>query len=537
MEKTKHLGGSFVKQAAILGVAGIIVRILGFAYRLPLTNMIGDEGNGIYSAGYYLYNFFLVMSSAGLPVAISKIISENLTLKRYKNARKTFKVAMAVAGTLGFICTLVMAIFAAQFCGLIESPRSYYSILTLAPTVFVVSIMSVYRGYFQGFSTTVPTAVSQIIEQIFNAFFSVYLAWVLLGYGVEFGAAGGTAGTGIGALSALIYLALIYLKKRKAIYADFDYVGEDEKTDSFWQITFLIIRTALPIIAGTAIFSMTNLIDMQMVNSRLAASGAFTSVEIEELYGQLTGKYVTITTMPVSISTALATAVIPGIAANMLKKDFDALHSKIGTTLRLTMIISIPAAVGIGFLSKQILEMLYPNYPEGGVLLQVGALSVIFLALSQIATGILQGIGKIHIPAINAFIGSVVKIPINYVLISIPEINVSGAVVSTTVCYIIASALNLYALYKATGFKFDFKGVLIKPTLASIIMGGFCLLIYYGVYAIIPNNTIACLTAVLFAMAVYGVSLALLRGFKREDLVLMPKGGAIIKVLEKYKLL
>jgi len=524
---------TFVKQAAILAFAGILVRILGFLYRLPLTGMIGDEGNGIYSAGFYLYNMFLVMSSAGLPAAISKMVSEKIALGQYSNAKKIFNVSLLIASTAGLICSIVMFFGARKFCYIIQSPRSYYSILTLSPTIFIVAVMSVFRGYFQGMNTTVPTALSQVIEQIFNAVFSVYLAWVLVGYGIEFGAAGGTAGTGIGALAGLLFIIGIFIKNRQNINKEFSADKGNYKIESNTEIAFNIIKISVPIIAGTAIFSMTNLIDMKMVNSRLAASGAFTPKQIDALYGQLTGKYVTLSTLPVSISTALATAVLPSIASSVVKKDHAAVQSKISTTLRLTMIISIPAAVGMGVLSRQILSLLFPGYPDGAMLLTIGSISIIFLALSQIATGILQGIGKIKTPAINAFIGSILKIPVNYFLIVIPQINVSGAVISTTVCYIVASVLNLRVLVKSTDVKLDYNTILIKPTIASLIMGAGCYAIYKILFILIPSNTICTLIAIIAAVFIYFFSMAVIRGFIREDLQQMPMGGKLIKFLEK----
>lgn len=528
---------TFVKQAAILAIAGILVRILGFAYRLPLTNMIGDEGNGIYSAGYNLYNMFLVISSAGLPAAISKMVSEKITLGQYKNAKKIFNVSLIVAGLAGLACAVLMFFGAEWFCSIIKSPRSYYSILTLSPTIFIVAVMSVFRGYFQGMNTTVPTAISQIVEQIFNAFFSVYLAWILIDRGVEFGAAGGTAGTGIGALAGLIFISFTFFRSNKTINEEFKADKNNYKINTFKEITITLIKTAVPIITGTAIFSMTNLIDMKMVNSRLAACGAFTENEIDALYGQLTGKYVTLTTLPVSISTALATAVLPSIASSMVKKEMDVVKSKIATTLRLTMIISVPAAIGIGILGDQILQLLFPRYAGGGILLKVGSISIIFLALSQIATGILQGIGKMKVPAINALIGSLLKIPVNYFLIGIASINVVGAVISTTVCYVAASGLNLLALYKATGIKTDLKSVLIKPILGSVIMGVICLGAYYLLFYIYPSNTVATLFAILVAIFAYFLAMIVIRGFERDDLKLMPMGNKIISFLDKKGLL
>lgn len=536
----KNKGSSFIKQAAILACAGLLVRVIGFLYRLPLTNMIGDEGNGIYSAGYYLYNFFLVMSSAGLPVAISKMVAEKIALGQYTNARKTFKVSMVVAGVLGFICMVLMLAFAEDFCSWVKSERSYYCIITLVPTVFVVSILSVYRGYFQGRGTTVPTAISQIVEQIFNAVLSVYFAWLfmnVMGKGVEFGAAGGTAGTGIGALAGLITIMVIYVLNAKRINQSYSEDKKDYHVQTFGEITSDLFRIAVPVITGTAIFSMTNLIDMVMVNSRLAATGIYTSDEIDALYGLLTGKYVTLTTLPVVISTSLATAAIPTIATSMVLKDTEAVKTKVDTTLRVTMIISIPAAVGLGALGDQILYMLFPNYPDGGNLLKAGALSIILLALSQISTGVLQGIGKAKAPAINALIGSVAKIPVNYVLIAVPSINIIGAVISTTVCYLFASLLNFRALVKTTGVKPDYVGMLVKPSIASVFMALVCIFGYKLLYMLIPNNTAATLIVIVLAILVYFVTMVLIKGFAREDLRMLPMGGRLITLLERFGLL
>lgn len=534
------LGGSFVKMAAILAAAGLVVRFIGFLYRLPLTNMIGDEGNGIYAAGYNIYNFFLIMSSAGLPVAISRMIAEKLALEEYSNARKIFKVSMAAAGGLSLLFAILMAVGTYIFYSYCTATGktdnlwypSVWCLYTLSPTIFIVGVMAVYRGYFQGFQTTVPTALSQIVEQVFNAVFSVYFAWVLIKYGVEFGAAGGTAGTGIGALSGLIILVVFYamtIKNRNAIFAQ---DKKNYRVEGSGEIVVNLVKIAVPVITGTAIFSMTNFVDMVMVNSRLAAAG-FDHNTIVKLYGQLNGKYVTLTTMPVAISTAIATAVIPSIAASMARKEHDIVQSKVDTALRVTMMISIPAAGGLGALGTPILAMLFPKYAEGGVLITVGALSVIFLALSQISTGVLQGIGKVKTPAFNALWGALAKIPVNYILIAIPQINIVGAVISTTVCYIVCSILNFRALVKATGVRPDYAGMLLKPGISAVCMSVAAICSYKVLYNLIPSNTFATLAAIVLAMVVYFIAMVLVKGFKRDDLKMMPAGTKLIGFLEK----
>jgi stage V sporulation protein B len=540
MTKTKK-NSSFVKMAAILAAAGILVRFIGFLYRLPLTNMIGDEGNGIYAAGYNIYNFFLIMSSAGLPAAISRMIAEKLALGEYGNAKRIFKVSMMAAGGLSLFLALVMAggTYAFQsWCVATNHTNSlWYSsiwcLYTLSPTIFIVGIMAVYRGYFQGFQTTVPTSLSQVIEQVFNAVFSVYLAWLLIGKGVEFGAAGGTAGTGVGAFAGLVVLIVYYIRSRKNLEEIFAEDKKNYRLEGSLEITRNLIAIAVPIITGTAIFSMTNFVDMFMVESRLSVAG-FDPVTVKKLYGQLSGKYVTLSTMPVSISTAIATAVIPSISASMARKESAVVQAKVDTALRVTMIISIPAACGLGVLGSPILAMLFPRYTDGGTLITVGSLSVIFLALSQISTGVLQGIGKVKTPAFNAMWGALAKIPVNYVLIAIPGINIVGAVISTTVCYIVCSLLNFRALVKATGVRPDYVGMLVKPAISAVAMSVACLGVYHGLFSLTQSNLVSTLLAICIGVAIYFIVMVLIKGLAREDLGMIPMGGRLIKVLEKY---
>lgn len=536
---------TFVKQAAILAAAGILVRVLGFLYRLPLTNMIGNEGNGIYAIGYNVYNFFLIMSSAGLPVAISRMVAERITKGRPDEAHRVFKIAMLLSGTLGFAAMLIMFFRTEFILGFFEdSERSYQALVMLAPTVFIVSIMAVFRGYFQGLQSTVPTAISQLVEQVFNAVFSVLLAYLFMknaamlegGDVIAQGAAGGTAGTGIGALAGLVFLIAFYYVVRPVIFKDINSVGREKKRQPAKSVMREILKIAIPVIAGTAVFSISSLIDSAMVTNRLLASGILDKAERLDLFGQLTGKYITITTLPVSISTSLATAAIPSVVASVVRKDRDAVNAKINTSMRIAMIISIPAAVGIGVLADQILLLLYPNTPDGGMLLKVGSASIIFLALTLIITGMLQGIGKVVIPVVGATCGALVKIPLNYFLIANPNIRIIGAVISTICCYVTASAIGWYFLSKYTKTRLDLSGILIKPLIAATGMGLACFVSYYTIYYIYPSNTICTLLSIAVSIVAYFVFLLLIRGLKRGDVLLFPMGEKMVAILEKYKL-
>ncbi|MBQ7757533.1 putative polysaccharide biosynthesis protein [Anaerotignum sp.] len=541
--RAKKKGGSFIKQAAILAAASLLVRFLGFVYRLPLTNMIGDEGNAIYAGGYYIYTFLLILSSAGLPAAISKLVSERIALKQYRNAHRVFQAALVISTTLGTFFAVVMGLTAHQLADLIGIPDSYYSLLTLCPTLIIVAIMSVFRGYFQGMHTMVPTAISQIIEQVFNAFFSVYLAWVFLSVNVPEGmteniplaSAGGTMGTGIGALAGLIVVIFAYSLIRPYLLWRAKRCKQPYE-ESKKQLISKVLQTAWPIIAGTAVFSITNLIDMSMVVNILQETG-FSATEANALYGQLSGKYVTLTTLPVTISTAIATAVLPSIAASVKLKEKKQVRRKMALTYRISMIISVPAAVGISALGPQIIQMLFPNASDGGMLLTVGGISIIFLALCQTSTGILQGIGHIKVPVVGAILGAIAKVILNATLIRIPSINVLGAVLSTTGCYLVAAVFDVIMLSRKTGTKFDFTGSFLKPVIGSIAMAAATIGSYNLFFALISSNTIATLLAICVAVAVYGLVMLLIRGIVEEDLQAVPGGGKLIRILKRLRLL
>lgn len=530
-ESTKKSG--FLMQATILAVAGLLVRVLGFLYRIPMQNMLGDEGTGIYGQGYNIYLLFFVISSAGMPSAISKMVSTRIALKQYENAHKVFQIALFLAGTAGFISMLILYFGASLLADLVRSEDVFFSIRTLAPTPFIVAIMSVFRGYFQGMGNTMPTAMSQIVEQIFNAIFTILLVYILLDEGFAIAAAGGTAASGIGAFIGLIIIIGIYFLARERITKKMINHRKYFKQESSKKIALELLSTSVPIIAGTAIYSITNLIDTKMVMGILLDVG-FTYTEALQLFGQLNGKYVVITTLPVAIATALAAALIPSIAKSVALGDKDSTKKKVNMALRLTMMISIPAAFGIGILADQILLFLFPNNPEGGILLQAGALSIIFLSLSQIATGMLQGMGKLKVPAIAAFCGVIVKIPLNYILISIPEINIVGAVISTTVCYIIASTINITVVYKTTKTKLDYRGVFIKPTLSSLIMGLFCYIIYYTILYIYPSNSIALIFSIISGVICYFIFMIIIKGVTKNDIELLPFGSKeIMSILNR----
>ena len=506
---------TLVKHAAILAFASLTVRFIGFMYRIPLTALIGDEGNAFYLAAYSVYAFGVVITSGAIASAISKLVSERIAVGRYRDAHELFKNSICTALILGGIVALGMALGADWLTQLrfFNYPEAAYAVRALAPAVFIVAMLAVFRGYFQGMKSMVPTAVSQVVEQIFKAVFSLWLAHVFFRTaGVQLAVAGAAAGTGIGVVAGLITVFGFYLFAARKIRARVqDNSGFDfEKRRAQLKALFL---AALPIIVGMGIYQIANFIDLGMAKDRILASGAFTPEQVDELVGQFTGKFILLTTLPVSMSVALSQAVIPDISSSRAILDKDAVRDKINTALRISMTISIPAAMGLMVLAYPILALLFPRHPDGGWLLRYGAVSIIFLALIQVSTGVLQGIGKFMLPVIAAFFGVVIKIPINWFLLAVPEINILGAVISTIVCFAIAAGINLTFIYKYTGVLPDYKSAFLRPVIAAIGMGLACYWVYYVVQMV--SGRVATVAALAIGVPVYVVILWLVGGFKR----------------------
>ncbi|WP_341877011.1 polysaccharide biosynthesis protein [Defluviitalea saccharophila] len=526
----KNAGGALVRQAAILAVASLIVRVIGLIYRWPLTNMIGDDGNGLYGIAFNIYLLFFIISSSGLPASISKMVSERMALKQYKSAHKVFKISLLMASITGVIASLILWFGAYPIAQFMDNTRIVYSMKALAPTLLIVAIMSAFRGYYQGMNTMVPTAISQIIEQVFNAVFSIVLAGVLLKYGVEYGAAGGTMGTGIGALMGLLFLIFIYILARPRIKKRINRQKEEDFEESSASILKTLLVTSIPIIIGSTIFSFTNLVDVKMVMSILQSIG-MTEIEANELYGQLSGKYVTLTNLPISISTALATAIVPSIAASVVLKETKVVMNKVNLAMRVAMMLAAPSAVGLFVLGDPILKMLFPKYPAGGDLLRLGALAVIFQSLVQVATAILQGVGKPNIPAYNAGVGVLIKIVLNFFLIAIPAVNIKGAIISTIVCYIVIAYLDMKAAIRLTKVKLQVFNTFVKPLGAGVGMGVFSFIFYKLILWGTTNNTVSTIGSILLSVIVYIGILFAIGGISKEEILLLPKGEKIASKL------
>jgi stage V sporulation protein B len=510
--------GGFVKQAAILGAASLFVRMMGFFFRVPLTNMIGDVGNAFYNSAYQIFLFVLNLTSVFMTATLARLISERIAGGRHRDAHAMFITALLAGLALGTAGALLMFFGAEALVGLFNFRYGAVpAVRAVAPAIFICALLTVLRGYFQGMQTTVPTAISQVVEQVFNVSFSLLLAYLLLqSAGVHYAAAGATAGTAIAATAALAVMFTIYMRKRKAIlarvHADTQVVTERRGL----QLKAIALM-AWPIILGLTIFAVATNIDIGMANSRILASGAFYPEQVDELVGMFTGKFLVLTTLPVSLSMALSLTVMPEITQEHTRKNTQGVRALTNSALRLSMMLAIPAAVGLAVMADPILRLLFPAFPDGGWLLRYGSSVVIFLSLVHVVTGVLQGVGHVRLPVIGLAAGILIKIPLNYFLMAMPGINILGAVLSTMACFAVAAAILFFLLYKKTGIVPEFVTAFAKPGVAAAGMGVACLALHHFGGFVLPG-AIATMLALSGGLAVYVAVLAAICPLASRDL-------------------
>lgn len=524
----------------VLFIASIAVKLLGLINYVVLINIkeFGDRGIGLYSAGFTIYMVLLALSTMGFPAAISKMIAESIALGEKRKAHRIFKVSFYFLAIIGAICTLLLLAFSGFIAEFIKMPGTVYSVIALAPTIFFVAIMCPFRGYFQGMQDMIPQAVSQFVEQIFKLLFSIVFVLILLPYGVEKAAAGATFGTTAGAICGVIYLFLLYRYRRTRILQSLETDEKDKKyiPEKSSTIVRNLLRLAIPISLGAIILTISSFIDLATVADRLLYAG-FSGEEAEKMYGQLAGKCQQLVNFPVALNMAIATAIIPAIAGSTVIKDFKDVEKKIKSSLRLTMIIAIPAAIGMSVLSQPILNIIYPNQNAGANILQVLSFSIIFMALSQTLAGVLQGLGKVKVTALSLLAGATVKLIVNFTLVPIHNINIIGAAYGSIACYVVSSAINYIALKRTVKFKTDNINVFIKPLFAAIAMGFLAHFQYIRLLSYTGSNIISLLVTISISALAFGAILILSRAISYDDLKEYPLGNKLADILLKMRLI
>ncbi|HQC36222.1 MAG TPA: polysaccharide biosynthesis protein [Bacillota bacterium] len=530
---------SFMVGAMIMGAAGLIIKIMGAAFRIPLTNLIGDDGLGYYQTAYPIYNLFLTISTAGIPIAISRMVAERYVYKRPGDAHKIFKVSFRLLLAIGSVSCLIFFIFADFIAALLQEPDAALCIRCIAPALFFVPIMSSFRGYFQGRQNMTPTAVSQLVEQSFRVALGLLLAWLMLDKGKPAAAAAASSAASIGGFFGLLVIAGIYFFSKKTIRGELAEAGEGGlASESSGGILKEIMQIAIPITIGAAIMPLFNSIDTAMVRVRLASIGYGADVT-RALYAQLSGMSAPLINLVQILITAVCVSLVPVITSAFRRRDFDFMKLNISLALRYVMMISAPMAIGMSVLSKPIMLLLYGSNKESAIsaagCLAIHAVGIVFLGLTQVLTSVLQGVGRQMIPVKNLFIGALAKVAVSYVLLGVPSINVRGAAVGTTVAYAVAALLNFIYVVRLTGLKPEYLQIFGKPLLSTSVMA----VASYFAYALLSvkfGNTLSVIGAICAGAAVYVIMVFLSGSVTASELEAFPKGAKIARVLRRLHL-
>ncbi|HIZ60684.1 MAG TPA: polysaccharide biosynthesis protein [Candidatus Dorea faecipullorum] len=546
----KKKGTNFLMQGTILAAAAMITKIVGLAYRIPLTNIMGAEGNGYYGVVFQVYSLALMLTSYSLPMAVSKLVSARVALGQYKNAYRVFKGAMTFGIFSGGIVSAIV-FFNARFISeeIMKMGLSIYALRVLSPCILIVAILGVLRGFFQGYGTMIPTAISQVAEQLINAIVSVVGAYLLMqtgrsmasgeakeSYGAAFAAAGGTLGTVIGALTALLFLLFVFTAYKTRLKRQMRR-DRTRRLESRKTIYKVLLLTIAPVILSATVYNISNLIDQTMFSNIMAAQG-MAEKEYSSLLGLLNGQYDTMTNIPLSVSSALAASFMPSLVATMQTGNRKQIHSKINMVSRFNMLIAIPCAAGFITLSGPILNLLYFNQDNAipSLMLRIGGISVVFFCLSTVTNAALQGLDRMAAPVKNAAISLVIHVVALFIMLvvfkwEIYSIPISKIIFAGSICI-----LNAHDLRGACGYMQEQKQTFVIPTIASVIMGAVSLLVHL-LCVLFIGEMAAAVIAIIVAVIVYGIALVVLGGITEEEILSAPKGATLVAICRKLHLL
>lgn len=553
--KEKSSNG-ILKQAGILAAAGIIVRIIGLLYKSPLTSIIGDEGNGYYNAAYNWYITALMIASYSIPSAISKVMSQKFALGQYKNAQKLFRISLLFVGVSGTICGVLLMVFSRFLVG----EGGAYVLRVFGPTVLLYGPLGVLRGYFQAHRTMVPTSISQIAEQLVNAVVSILAAYLLTNVALSklsadpsasvnpaiYGAAGSALGTGAGVLTALLFMIFVYYINKDRVRRQM--LSDTGKEDSTLTILLQIIYVVLPFLFSTLLYNITPNINQKIFYAFMMNIRGLQESETASLYGVYSGKALTITTIPIAMASAMASAMIPSISAYFVKGEKEKANAIATKVIRVSMLVAIPSAIGLIALARPITMILFPqrgSLDQAAMLLAVLAVTVIFYSQSTITNSVLQGTGKLFTPVLNALIALAAQTVILVVILSETSLDNMSLVITRVLYALILFLLNDYSCRKRLSLNLDTKTIYIMPFVSAVIMGVIAFVVYFIVTLPFGGmsgvsyfaNLFATVLAIGAGALVYAAVLVKSGNITENVLDSLPKGDKIKAILKKVKLL
>lgn len=537
-------------QAGILAMASMIVRVIGLLYRAPLTAIIGDEGNGYYGTAYNIYTIILMVSSYSMPSAISKLMAQKLAVGEYRNANRVFRCALTYGVLVGLVGSGLL-FFGARF---LVPDVAVCVLQVFAPTVFLFGILGSMRGYFQARGSMVQTSVSQILEQLANAVVSIAAAWLLMQTAVgadptrraQLGAMGSALGTGAGVLIALLFMVFCFRRSKEGRKAEIlsDATGKEEKYRIFLRDTILVIT---PFMLSGVIMNLTTSLNQTIYMRMLIDLKGAGETATTTLYGIFSNKAVVISNIPISIATAVSSAIIPGISAAYARRDETGARRQVGNAIRITSIIAIPSAVGLAVLARPITMLMFPQMESlelASSLLSLLAVTVIFYSISTITNAALQSIGRMNLPLISAGIALVVQTVVLVLLLRFTDLDVRALVLVSILYSVMIFAVNQYYLRRFLGIRQDVRRDYLQPLVCAALMGAAAKAVYYLVsMAAEPvenlpkgfyfRNLAATAAALLAAVLVYGYTMVRSGTIRRKDLLSMPKGQLLVRLMEK----
>lgn len=531
MSSNNEKSKSFMHGAIILLIANALVKVIGAVFKIPLTYILDEEGMGYFSTSYQMYTWMFIVATAGLPVAISKMVSESHAKGSDYEVGRIFKVSFKLLLSIGIIGFLAL-FFGADFFAekLLKNPGAAWGIRAVAPAMLFVSLMSAYRGYFQGLQNMIPTAASEVAEAIGKLVIGFCAAYFLVSSGLEFASAGAVFGVSCGAFLGFATLLFLYTRRKNK---NLGKNTNDFKSESDKKLLWKLVKIAVPITIGASVFSLTSLIDMAMIMRRLQAGG-FSGDAANKMWGSYSGFAMPLFNLPPTLINAITVSIVPAIASFFAKQDFKSAADTTCKSMKITILFALPCAVGMSLLSKPILNLVY-GQTHATSTLQILSIAIIFVSLVLVTNAILQATGKAIIPVINMAIGGVIKVVINYFLVSHPEININGAPIGTTVCYVVILSLNIFFMKRSMKIKFPIAELVIKPLVSVAAMA---VVIYFAAPFFAGYGKIISAGApIAIAVAVYFIMLVIVKGINEDDIALLPKADKLIRVCRKLKII
>ncbi len=541
--QTKSSSGGFLIQGSILAAAGIIVRLIGLLYKIPMTRVLGQEGIGYYNTAYEIYNIGLILSSYSLPLAMSKLIAARRVKKQYQDVRRVFVSGMIFSASVGGIMTLILMIGGDWItANIFKSPSTALPLKVMAPTIFIFSIMGVIRGYFQGQGNMIPTSISQIIEQIVHAVVSIAASYYFMIWFASkenprsYGAAGGTLGTLMGAIAALIFLAILMIRYR---HQNSRLLSQPQaaRTETWGHIYAALVMTLTPIILSQFVYQLSGSVDNSMFGQIMDGKG-LTESERAALLGVYGGEYRLLSNVPVAIASSLGASMIPSIVHSRTQGNHDEVQYKIRMTIKFNMLIAIPCAVGMGVLSGPIMQLIFHDSSKlAADLLRIGSFAVVFFSLSTVTNSVLQGIDLMRKSVTHSAISLSIHVILVYLMLQVLDWNVYGLVIGNVTFALVVCILNWISIGRVLQYKQEVKTTFLLPLLAAIIMGAAALASYTAVHAFTHSNALSLLVSVPLAMVVYAIAAILLHAVTAQELPDMPFGRRILRLCRKLRLM